>query len=106
MGIKYNPFNPQQPARPNFFVGREPERKNFDTFLSQTTHSSPMNMSITGDRGMGKTSILLKFEEVAKENNCLVIRLSNYEGSVNDIMEFSDFLNLNIQRELISNPTK
>lgn len=102
MGIKYNPFNPQQPARPNFFVGREPERKNFDTFLSQTTHSSPMNMSITGDRGMGKTSILLKFEEVAKENNCLVIRLSNYEGSVNDIMEFSDFLNLNIQRELIS----
>jgi Cdc6-like AAA superfamily ATPase len=56
MVIRYNPFNPQQPAKPHFFVGREQERKSFETFLLQTIHSSPMNLAITGDRGMGKTS--------------------------------------------------
>ena len=102
MVIRYNPFNPQQPAKPHFFVGREQERKSFETFLLQTIHSSPMNLAITGDRGMGKTSILRKFEEIAKENNCLTIRLSDYEGNINDVIEFSDFLVTNIQTELIS----
>lgn len=51
---------------------------------------------------MGKTSILNKFEDIAKINNCLTIKISNYEGNVKDILEFSDFIILNIQRELIS----
>ncbi|MEK6882369.1 MAG: ATP-binding protein, partial [Nanoarchaeota archaeon] len=100
--MRYNPFNPQQPAKPQSFVGREKEIKTFESFLMQTMHGSPMNLSITGDRGMGKTSILNKFEDIAKINNCLTIKISNYEGNVKDILEFSDFIILNIQRELIS----
>ena len=100
--MKLNPFNPQQPAKPNFFVGREQEIKTFNNFLFQTINSSPMNMSITGDRGMGKTSLLIKFEQIAREQNCLTLRISNYEGSVNNILELSDFLVDNIEAEILS----
>ena len=102
MPIRYNPFNPQQPAKPHFFVGRDNELKIFQNFLGQTIHGSPMNMSITGDRGMGKTSILNKFEEIAKNEGALVIRISNYEVNINNIIELSEFLVTSIQRELIS----
>lgn len=100
--MKYNPFNPQQPARPDFFVGRMPEIEEFERFLSQTMHGSPMNLSITGNRGMGKTSLLVKFEEIARNNGCLVLRLSNYEGNIHDIVEFSDYLASNIKREILA----
>jgi hypothetical protein len=100
--MRYNPFNPQQPARPDFFVGRLPEITQFEKFLIQTKSSSPMNMAITANRGMGKTSIIIKFEEIAKGENCLAIRLSNYEGNVCNIIDFSDFLSSNIKTELLS----
>lgn len=100
--MRFNPFNPQQPAKPTFFVGRTEEVKTFTNFLGQTINNSPMNISITGDRGMGKTSILNKFEEIAIDNNCLVVKISNYEGNVKNVVEFSDFLISNIQTELLS----
>lgn len=100
--MRYNPFNPQQPARPDFFVGREPEIEEFEKFLVQTMHNSPMNMSITGNRGMGKTSILMKFEQIAKEKKCIVVRLSNYEGNVGNIVELADFITSNLKREILS----
>jgi len=99
---RLNPFNPQIPARPDFFVGREPEVTEFEKFLFQTIAGSPMNMSITGNRGIGKTSLLVKFEELSKENNCLVIRLSNYEGNVSNIVDFTEFISTNLKQELLS----
>ncbi len=103
--MRVNPFNPQQPAKPNFFVGRELEIKTFGNFLFQTINSSPMNMSVMGDRGMGKTSLLIKFEQIAREQNCLTIRLSNYEGNINNVLELGDFLIDNIEAEIMSRST-
>ncbi len=100
--MRYNPFNPQMPARPDFFVGREPEIKEFEHFLNQTIHGSPMNMSITGNRGIGKTSLLVKLEDIAKRNNCLTLRFSNYEGNIINIADFSDYVCANIKREILS----
>ena len=100
--MRYNPFNPQLPARPDFFVGRQPEINEFESFLSQTIHNSPMNMSITGNRGMGKTSILIKFEEISKANKCLTLRLSNYESNINNIIELTDYMTTNLKREILS----
>lgn len=100
--IKFNPFNPQQPARPDFFVGREPEIIEFEKFLAQTMMGSPMNMSISGNRGIGKTSILIKFEQIARENNCLVVRMSNYESNIKSIMDLCDFICSNIKNEILS----
>lgn len=99
---RFNPFNPQIPARPDFFVGREPEIKEFDKFLTQTIYGSPMNMSITGDRGIGKTSLLVKFESIAKANKCLVLRLSYYEGDIKSLVDFANYLITNLRREFIS----
>ena len=100
--MRYNPFNPQQPARPDFFVGRTEEVEQFEEFLSQTMHGSPMNMAITGNRGIGKTSILFKFEDIAKNAGCLTLRLSNYEGNLKDIGELVDYIILNLKREILA----
>jgi len=99
--MRYNPFNPQAPARPQVFVGREPEIIEFEKYLSQTIHGSPMNMSINGNRGMGKTSLLVKFEEIAKKEKCLVLRISNYEGNVTNILELADYISVNLKREIL-----
>ena len=99
---RFNPFNPQQPARPDFFVGREPEIQQFEKFLNQTIYGSPMNMSITGNRGIGKTSLLIKCESIAKANNCLTLRLSYYEGNIKSTIDFSNYLITNLRREFIS----
>jgi len=74
----------------------------FEKYLSQTMHGSPMNMSITGNRGMGKTSILYKFEAIAKNEGCLVLRMSNYEGNVTDPVELANFITTNIKREILT----
>jgi len=100
--MRFNPFNPTQPARPDFFVGREPEIIAFEKVIVQTIHSSPMNMVITGNRGMGKTSLLVKLEQLAKEENCLVLRLSNYEGNLTNIPDFCDYVTSNLKREILS----
>ncbi len=100
--MRYNPFNPSQPARPDFFVGREPEIIEFEKIMVQTINGSPMNMVITGNRGMGKTSLLVKLEQIAKEKNSLVLRMSHYEGNVSDIPEFCDYLCSNLKREILS----
>ena len=99
--MKYNPFNPQNPVEPEFFVGRENELKKFHQNLLQTIYGSPLNMSISANRGMGKTSILVKIEDIAKKNNCLVFRMSNYEGNVKTIIHLTDYLILGIKQELL-----
>ena len=100
--MSYNPFNPQQPARPDLFVGREPEILEFEKFLIQTEHGSPMNLAVTGNRGMGKTSLLKKFESLGREKNSLVLNLSNYEGNISRIEDLEEYVFSNLKNEFIS----
>ena len=100
--MRYNPFNPQSPARPEFFVGRSSEIETFKRNLFQTIHGSPMSMAIVGNRGIGKTSILSKFNEIAKIEKCLVIRISNIEGNAENVVELSDFILSNLKLEYMS----
>jgi hypothetical protein len=101
--MKFNPFNPQSPARPEYFTGREFEMSEYEKYLTQTIFGSPMNMSVTGNRGIGKTSILIKMEAFAKEKNCLVIRMSNYEENIHDTNELTNFLIVTIRQALYEN---
>jgi hypothetical protein len=101
--MRFNPFNPQQPARPQIFVGREPELDIFEKFLMQTMNGSSMNMAVTGNRGMGKTSMLIKFEDIAKDKGCLVVRISNYEGQIRAVDDLSNFIEESLRREIIFN---
>ncbi len=61
-----------------------------------------MNMAITGNRGMGKTSVLMKFEDIGRRSECLTLRLSNYEGNVKNIIDFTDYITANLKREILS----
>ncbi len=101
--MRYNPFNPQNPPRPDYFVGRAGELRQFEQYLLQTINASPMNMSITGNRGMGKTSLLVKMEEIAKKKKCLVFRMSNYESLIKNITELTDYLILGLKNEFYAN---
>lgn len=69
----------------------------------QTMNGSSMNMAITGNRGMGKTSMLVKFEDIAKEKGCLVVRISNYEGQIREVDDLSNFIEESLRREIIFN---
>ncbi len=102
MSMRYNPFNPQTPAKPEFFVGRFNEIKTFERYLFQTINSSPMCMAVGGNRGIGKTSILTKFAVIAKSEKCLVVRISNLEGGAENVIELSDFILSNLKLEFMS----
>jgi len=100
---RYNPFNSQRPANPSFFVGREDELKRFDIALSQTMHGSPMNMCITGNRGIGKTSLLRKMESLSHESDCLIFSLTNYDGTMKEIPELINNIIIGIKHSMSNN---
>lgn len=57
--MKINPFKPNSPVNPGMFVGRIGEVEILERALLQTRIGSPTHFMITGERGIGKTSLLL-----------------------------------------------
>ena len=62
-----NPFRPGSGIFPPYFAGREREINIFKDKLEQTISGTPMHMSIIGDWASGKTSLLIKFREIAEK---------------------------------------
>jgi hypothetical protein len=58
MAFKINPFRPNSPINPGMFVGRLRELNALEAALLQTRASQPKNFMVTGERGIGKTSLL------------------------------------------------
>ena len=56
--MKINPFEPFAPVNPGSFVGRLADLHRLKSALIQTSASKPVNFMITGERGIGKTSLL------------------------------------------------
>jgi len=65
-----NPFRPGSGLFPPYFVGRKEELRVFKRKFQSTYNGTPMHMAVIGDWGIGKTSLLTKFERSAK--NCFV----------------------------------
>jgi len=63
---KINPFKPNSPINPGMFVGRLEELEKLEIHLLQTRAGSPSNFMITGERGIGKSSLLNYVKSVAK----------------------------------------
>ena len=63
---KINPFSPNAPVNPGTFVGRLEELDRLETCLLQTAAGQPSNFMITGERGIGKTSLLNYLKHVAE----------------------------------------
>lgn len=64
--MKINPFKPNSPVNPGVFVGRIAELERLEAALAQTCIDEPAHFMVTGERGIGKTSLLLYLNYVAK----------------------------------------
>lgn len=65
---KYNPFRPNSIITPGMFVGRKEEIDSIAQALFQTKHGNPQHFLIEGERGIGKSSLLLLIESFASGN--------------------------------------
>lgn len=61
-----NPFRPNYPIKPGMFVGRSDELHRLEAQLMQTRAGSPANFLIMGERGIGKSSLLMYLKYVAE----------------------------------------
>ena len=64
--MRVNPFQPNYPINPAMFVGRVAEIERIERHLLQTRSRSPSNFLITGERGIGKSSLLRYAKAVAR----------------------------------------
>jgi len=64
--MKINPFRPNSPIPSGLFVGRIKEIDVLEKSLVQTRAGQPTNFMVTGERGIGKTSILDYIRYVAQ----------------------------------------
>jgi AAA+ ATPase superfamily predicted ATPase len=62
---RINPFKPNSPAPTAMFAGRYDEILALENGLFQTKNSQPSNFMITGDRGIGKSSLLFYLNHVS-----------------------------------------
>lgn len=53
-----NTFQPQSPISQGLFVGRRPEIQRLESVLRHAKAHRPINFMITGERGIGKTSLM------------------------------------------------
>jgi Cdc6-like AAA superfamily ATPase len=66
MGKRVNPFRPNSPITHGMFVGRLDEIASLEQALVQTRAAQPKHFMITGERGIGKTSLLNYLRYVAQ----------------------------------------
>ena len=66
MKCKFNPFTPTQIASDELFTGRDDELAQVDYCLQQTIHGNAIGFFLTGERGIGKSSLLLKVRSKAQ----------------------------------------
>ncbi|HEU4964511.1 MAG TPA: ATP-binding protein [Bacilli bacterium] len=71
-----DPFFPNRPVTdPERFAGRESQVDNVVDSLYQTANDNPKHTIITGDRGMGKSSLLVQTRLLATGDNRLATQL-------------------------------
>jgi Cdc6-like AAA superfamily ATPase len=63
---KYNPFRPGSVISPGMFTGRDAEIRSTEQSLFQTKNANPQHFIIEGERGIGKSSLCLYLDYVAR----------------------------------------
>jgi len=67
MSKERSPFSPGQPVAPEYFVGREEPVKLLRRAIRQAAVGSPQYVFITGQRGIGKSSLACLAQELAEK---------------------------------------
>ena len=65
MTRRFNPFVPNSPVHSGMFTGRLMEVEGIDRSLFQTKNGNPAHILLIGERGIGKTSLLIFAEAIA-----------------------------------------
>jgi hypothetical protein len=104
---KINPFKPNSPVPPGMFAGRLDEIKALENGLYQTKNGNCSNFLITGERGIGKSSLIGYIKPTAQG----VITCPDYErfnfivintviSNKSTLISFVKLLERNLKREL------
>lgn len=80
-------FHPTFGSRPDQIVGRDAEIAGFLEGLNQPIGSRDRCTLFLGQRGMGKTALLLELADLAQESGFVVARVTAYEGMAKAIVE-------------------
>jgi len=100
--MKYNPFRKRTGILPSYFTGRENELNELKEIYYSTKQGVPGHLILYGPKGIGKTSLLLKFqEEISNFDDVYSVRIPLMEGNFEDIYTLiiekcSDTLDINI----------
>ena len=93
------PFKPGKPVDPEYFGGRNKELETFRQYLGYSIEGKPHNLAILGERGIGKSSLLRKFQQIASdEKGCLVVR-RELDASVDSLPSLTLFLLVALKSE-------
>jgi hypothetical protein len=80
-----------QAIEPKLFGGRRQELAVFGSRLQSTIDGAARNIAITGEPGIGKSSLLRKFEDLAKDRKCLTVR-REFDPTITDVKELANFV--------------
>lgn len=76
-----DPFFPNRPVQnPEYFEGRKDQVEEAVDALFQTMNDNPKHFIISGDRGIGKSSLLLQIKLLGQGNNALTDRFAIDKG--------------------------
>ncbi|RJP67034.1 MAG: ATP-binding protein [Ignavibacteriales bacterium] len=84
--VKINPFKPNSPVPPGMFIGRIEEIERIESQLFQIRAGQSTNFLITGERGIGKSSLLLFTKFIAQGD----ITFSSKEDKLNFLVIDTD----------------
>ena len=100
--MKNNPFRKRTGILPSYFTGRENELNELEKIYNSTKMGVPGHLILYGPKGIGKTSLLLKFQEkITNIDDVYSVRIPLIEGDFEDIYSLiiekcSDTLDINI----------
>jgi len=103
MPNKYNPFKPNHPIFDGLFTGRFDELKRIDNALCQTAFENPTNLLFLGERGIGKTSLLLVAKYFANGDITLFDKKHNFisiQININQNTNIEDFV-IKFKKQLV-----
>jgi hypothetical protein len=97
MRAQDNPYTPNAGARPPALVGRDGELEAFEVLLARLLRGrTEQSMLITGLRGVGKTVLLTRFEELAREGGWTTV-----EAEITKTSDFGDRMANLVRRALL-----
>ena len=77
-----NPYDFSGPAGDGVFAGRRGEQQRLDEFAASLADGRPRHLLIHGRRGIGKTSLIGRLDEIASKQRVLVASVCLDEGGV------------------------